>query len=84
MLTSSLVKLQVKALGGTPTMAALAGGLVGGVAQSIVMTPAGMVFTSLNYNRGKPGYEHDNVVSVTKRIVKEKGIAGMYYGGGPM
>lgn len=84
MLASSLTKTQIQNLGGSPTFAALVGGLAGGVAQAIVMTPAGMVFTSLNYNRGREGYENDNVVSVTKRILKEKGIMGMYYGGFPM
>lgn len=45
LLGATVTKRQIKALGGSPTMAALCGGLVGGVAQSIVMTPAGMVFT---------------------------------------
>ena len=43
-----------------------------------------MIFTSLNVNRGKPGYENDNAITVTRRIVKEKGIMGLFYGGGPM
>ena len=84
LLFSTVTKRQVKAMGGSPTVAALCGGLVGGVAQSIVMTPAGMVFTSLNLNRGKPGFENDNAWRVTKRIVKEKGVRGMYAGVGPM
>jgi hypothetical protein len=81
---STAAKKQTLAMGGTPTMAALTGGLVGGLAQAIVMTPAGMVFTSLNLNRGKKGYENDNAMIVTKRILKEKGLSGMFYGGGPM
>jgi len=68
----------------SPIMASLAGGLVGGLAQAIVMTPAGMVFTSLNVNKNKPGYENDNAITVTKRIIKEKGLKGMFIGGGPM
>jgi hypothetical protein len=40
-LGSSLTKKQVLAMGGSKTMAALAGGTVGGVAQALVMTPAG-------------------------------------------
>lgn len=84
LLGAAVTKRQVAAMGGSPTMTALCGGLVGGVAQSIVMTPAGMVFTSLNLNRGKPGYDNDNAWTVTKRIVKEKGIMGMYAGIGPM
>lgn len=73
LLGATVTKKQVTAMGASPTIAALCGGLVGGVAQSIVMTPAGMVFTSLNLNRGKKGYENDNAWTVTKRIVKEKG-----------
>lgn len=84
MLGSTVTKRQVLAMGGSKTVAALAAGTVGGVAQAIVMTPAGMVFTSLNVNRGKKGYENDNAVTVARRIIREKGIMGMFYGGGPM
>ena len=48
------------------------------------MTPAGMIFTSLNVNKGKKGYENDNAMTVARRIIKEKGIMGLFYGGGPM
>ena len=48
------------------------------------MTPAGMVFTSLNVNKDKPEFENDNALTVTRRIIKEKGIKGMFIGGGPM
>lgn len=48
------------------------------------MTPAGMVFTSLNVNKNKPGFENDNALTVCRRIVKEKGLGGMFVGGGPM
>ena len=71
-------------MGGSPFVAALAAGTVGGVAQALVMTPAGMIFTSLNVNRGKKGHENDNAITVMRRIVKEKGILGMYSGMGPM
>lgn len=84
LLGATIAKNQVIALGGSKLMASLAGGLVGGLAQSIVMTPAGMVFTSLNLNRDTEGFENDNVFTVTKRIYKEKGLGGMYYGGKPM
>jgi hypothetical protein len=84
MLGSALTKKQVIAMGGSKTMAALAAGTVGGVAQAVVMTPAGMIFTSLNVNRGKKGYENDNAITVVKRIIEEKGVKGMFYGGGPM
>jgi hypothetical protein len=43
-----------------------------------------MIFTSLNVNRGKKGYENDNAWTVTRRIIKEKGFLGMYSGMGPM
>lgn len=81
---SQATKKQVFALGGGPTLAALCGGIVGGLAQAIVMTPAGMVFTSLNVNKKTPGMENDNAFTVTQRIIREKGIMGMFIGGGPM
>jgi Mitochondrial carrier protein len=84
MLGSTLTKARLKSLGAPPTVAALGGGLVGGVAQAFIMTPAGMVFTSLNVNRGKNGFEKDTTWSVTSRIIKEKGFMGMYYGFNPM
>jgi hypothetical protein len=84
MLGSGITKKKVIAMGGSKIMASLASGTVGGVAQAIVMTPAGMIFTSLNVNRGKKGYENDNAITVAQRIIKEKGIKGMFYGGGPM
>jgi hypothetical protein len=84
MLGSITTRNQILAMGGSKTLAALAGGLVGGVAQAFVMTPAGMIFTSLNVNRGKPGYENENAITIIKRVYKEKGILGMYYGMGPM
>ncbi|GKY97059.1 hypothetical protein MPSEU_000664500 [Mayamaea pseudoterrestris] len=84
MWSSRITKAQIVGMGAGPEVAALVGGLVGGVAQAIVMTPAGMVFTSLNCNKEKKGFEKDNAMSVTRRIVKEKGVRGMFYGGGPM
>lgn len=84
MLGSTFTKVRMRSLGFSPTLCALGGGLVGGVAQSVIMTPAGMIFTSLNVNRGKKGYENDNALTVCKRIIGEKGFTGMYYGTGPM
>jgi hypothetical protein len=84
MLGSTLTKRRLRMLGASPTLTALGGGLVGGLAQAVVMTPAGMVFTSLNVNRGKPGHEKDNAIGVTRRIVQERGLPGMYYGFRPM
>jgi Mitochondrial carrier protein len=84
MLGSTITKKRVLGMGASKTVAALAAGTVGGVAQAIVMTPAGMVFTSLNVNRGKKGYENDNAYTVARRIIRENGIKGMFYGGGPM
>jgi Mitochondrial carrier protein len=84
MLGSTITKRKVLAMGGSPFVAALAGGTVGGVAQALVMTPAGMIFTSLNVNRGKKGHENDNAITVARRIMKEKGPLGLYYGMGPM
>lgn len=84
LVASAATKKQVIGMGAGKNLAALAGGVVGGVAQAVIMTPAGMVFTSLNVNKGKPGYENDNAITVTQRIIKEKGFGGMYVGGGPM
>jgi hypothetical protein len=81
---STATKKQVLAMGAGKNVAATAGGIVGGIAQAVVMTPAGMIFTSLNVNKGKPGHENDTAMSVTRKILKEKGIAGMYIGSGPM
>ena len=74
----------ILASGGSSTMAALCGGFVGGIAQAVVMTPAGMIFTSLNVNKGVPDYENENAWTVTKRIVKQKGVMGMFVGIVPM
>ena len=84
MLGSAVTKKRVLAMGGSPTMAALMAGTVGGILQATVMTPAGMIFTSLNVNGNTPGYENDNAMTVARRIIKKKGVKGMYFGGGPM
>lgn len=84
MLGSTFTKKRILGLGGSPMVAALAGGLVGGVAQASVMTPAGLIFTSLNLNKNKRGHENDTALSVARRIIRENGIRGMFYGGGPM
>jgi hypothetical protein len=84
LVASAATKKQVLAMGGGKNIAALAGGIVGGVAQAVVMTPAGMVFTSLNVNKGKPGFENDNAFTVSKRIIEEKGVQGLFIGGTPM
>jgi hypothetical protein len=81
---SAATKKRLLAMGASKNMAATAAGVVGGVAQAVIMTPAGMVFTSLNVNKGKPGYENDTAITVAKRIIKEKGMKGMYIGGTPM
>ncbi|KAL7562364.1 hypothetical protein ACA910_016425 [Epithemia clementina (nom. ined.)] len=84
MLSSTVVKAQIKAIGGGPAIAALGGGLIGGIAQALIMTPCGLVFTSLNVNRGKPGHENDNAFSVAKQIIQDRGLAGLYFGFQPM
>jgi hypothetical protein len=81
---SAATKNQVLKMGAGKNLAALCGGVVGGVAQAVVMTPAGMVFTSLNVNKGKPWYENENAYTVSKRIIEEKGFKGMYVGATPM
>ena len=84
LVASAATKKQVLGMGAGKNVAALAGGVVGGVAQAVIMTPAGMVFTSLNVNKGKPGYENENAITVAQRIMKDKGIQGMFVGGTPM
>lgn len=79
MLGSVLTKAQLKNMGASPTVAALAGGLVGGVAQAAIMTPAGMIFTSLNAAESK-----ETTLGVIRRVVSEKGISGMWIGSGSM
>ena len=84
MLGSVLTKSQLKRVGAPPTVAALVGGVVGGIAQSLAMTPAGMIFTSLHTHKGQKGYENDNALTATKRVLQEKGFWGLYAGNGPM
>ena len=81
---SVATKSRLQAMGCGPTVTALTAGLVGGVAQALVMTPAGMIFTSLGYRRGQKGYEKENAWTVTKRVVSEQGVLGMYRGFQPM
>ena len=94
MLGSTLTKRQLLVWGTSRTTAALAGGLVGGVAQAIVMTPAGLIFTALNNNSQKSPkssksksskqQKSENAIQIVRRVVQEKGIWGMYAGMKPM
>lgn len=81
MLTSAATKTQLKKFGAAPTLAALAGGLVGGVAQASVMTPAGLIFTALNSQDKK---RKESSIDIVRRVVQERGIGGMYAGLRPM
>ena len=76
---STFTKKYMLSLGVEKSAAALCGGLVGGVAQAVVMTPAGMVFTALNTGDGS-----ETTLGICKRIIQEKGLRGMYVGSGPM
>ena len=88
MLGSTLTKRQLLVWGTSRTTAALAGGLVGGVAQAIVMTPAGLIFTALNSNsrksKSKKSSKPETATQIVRRVVNEKGIWGMYAGMKPM
>ena len=93
MLGSTLTKRQLLVWGTPRTTAALAGGLVGGVAQAIVMTPAGLIFTALNSNNNHGSKskgtksltrQPENAIQIVRRVVHEKGIWGMYAGMKPM
>jgi len=84
---SAATKKQLLAWGAPKTIASLGAGVMGGMAQTIVMTPAGMIFTALyaNKNDGQPGYQHqESAVQVTARIIRENGLRGLYAGNGPM
>ena len=56
-------------------LAALAGGLVGGVAQAFIMTPAGLIFTAVNSS-------DDDMSSfqVMTNIIKQRGPLGLFAG----
>ena len=88
MLSSRVTKAQLQALGAGSTVAALGGGLVGGMAQALIMTPCGMVFTSLNVQQQttKPSDTTTTTTawSVTRRLVEDRGVAGLYTGFRPM
>ena len=87
MVGSAFTKAQCLKLGAPPTVAALAGGVVGGVMQSLAMTPAGMIFASLHANADddkRDGGKSENAFSVTRRIVRENGFLGLYAGSMPM
>jgi phage shock protein PspC (stress-responsive transcriptional regulator) len=81
---SVATKRYVFAMGGSNNAAAFVAGVVGGVAQAIILTPSTMAFTSLNVNKHKPGYENDNEFTVAKRIYKEKGLGGLFVGADAM
>lgn len=87
---STATKRMILANGGSTTLAALCGGCVGGIAQALIMTPAGVIFTTLNVNQGKKGYltsnskRNNNALAVTKAIWNERGIRGLYTGIVPM
>ena len=89
LVASRFTQRQLVAVGGVPpTVAALAGGLVGGVAQAVVMTPAGMVFTTLQHRRAtrrpNDGKEKDTAWTVTSQLLRDRGVGGLYAGAGPM
>jgi len=75
---STMTKKYMINLGIEKNIAAICGGMVGGVAQAVVMTPAGMIFTALNTG------EDETTLGICKRIIQEKGVKGMYVGSGPM
>ncbi len=84
LVANQATKAQILNMGAGSNLAALCGGIVGGVAQSIIMTPTGLLFTSLNVNKSKPGHEHDTALSLAKDIVQKEGVQGLFVGIGPM
>lgn len=71
---STATKNQVLRMGGSKTVAALCGGVVGGVVQAFVMTPAGLIFTGVNND------PDSNSAQLTIKILKEKGVMGLFAG----
>lgn len=56
-------------------LAALAGGVVGGVAQAFIMTPAGLIFTAVNSSE-----EDVSSLKVMTDIIKQRGPLGLFAG----
>jgi Mitochondrial carrier protein len=83
MVGSRLTKTRLTALRASAPVAALCGGLVGGIAQAVIMTPAGLIFTTLNCQKGKPGADID-AAAVVRRVVREHGPTGLFAGFVPM
>mmetsp|Transcript_21425 Transcript_21425/g.32676 ORF Transcript_21425/g.32676 Transcript_21425/m.32676 type:complete len:403 (-) Transcript_21425:746-1954(-) len=71
---STATKNQVLRMGGSKTVAALCGGVVGGVAQAFVMTPGGLIFTGVNNDPDR------NSAQIILKIYREKGILGLFAG----
>ena len=70
---------------GDPILASFVGGLVGGLAQAVIMTPTGLIFLSLNLHHQKNGPKPYDISPVTifQQIYHERGIVhGLYAGGG--
>ena len=84
LVASASTKCHVLAMGFGQNAATTARGIVGGVVQVVIVTLCGMVSTSLNVNKDKPGYENDTAFSVMRKVVREKGPLGLYVGSGPM
>jgi len=56
-------------------LAALAGGLVGGVAQAFIMTPAGLVFTAVNSSE-----DEVSSAKIVSDIMEKRGPLGLFAG----
>ena len=78
--TSTVVKRQLlqRSIVARPATASLLAGLVGGVAQAVVMTPTSLVFTAVNSSPTQGA----SSLTVVRSIVQEKGLLGLYAGGG--
>jgi Mitochondrial carrier protein len=77
MLTSTITKSQLRRVcGASPTVAALVGGLIGGIAQATIMTPAGLVFTALNSQRDNDDDDNDDHHPAGIRMTTIKGGGG--------
>ena len=68
---------------GDPILASFVGGLVGGLAQAVIMTPTGLIFLSLNLRSQKSVPESSDISALTifQQIYYERGIVhGLYAG----
>jgi len=73
--TSSATRKTIICRGGSPVLASLLGGLIGGLSQTIVMAPSTQIFTSTSANVGS--------FEAMKNLYEKNGIVKGFYGAAP-